>query len=1285
MDDFCHYKLNNHMSILFKKQFTLCILVFSYLIIQAQKTEYIRHQINWQPISVDATELKLADNAVYNDRLPAVNLYYDTRPYNRAVFTSAKLIVDKSETISVNTELNQKITNTDFTFSTDLIELRKKYTINTTVFPIRRTADGQIEKLISFTIELTVTDAPALIGRNPESTFNSVLANGDIYKISVEKTGIYKIDKSFLESKLGIDVSKLNPKKLKIFGNRGGRLPEANSASRTDDLQELAIFVTGEGDGKWDNGDFALFYAEGADVWRFLPASNSFSFDKNIYDTNNYYFIKIDNQDGLRIQKSTAVADIPDLELSNYDMLQRLEDDKTNLLGSYTAAEGTGKEWYGDIFNSSAKEKLLTSRFDFSGFNPSAHVEAEMVFAGRSKSNSTVSLSIGSKTINKIISPVSVLNAESTYANKTFLKESFTINDANPVVKLSYTGTSSDAEGWVDFVQIVHSRLLAPGNTQTSFRSRASKSAGTASFIIKDYSSQTIWDITNPYTPVEMMVSDGQMKFKPANTVREFMSHNIISGAPDPVALGKIPNQNLHVMNNEQMIIVYHPSFKADAQRLAEHRSSKSGFKVLAAETTQIYNEFSSGKADPVAIRDMAKLLLERNPDFKYLLLFGDGTYDYKGLVKDIPAENFVPAYETDESLDPIDGFPSDDFYGLLGDNEGVNLKGALDIYVGRLPAKTSDEAKILVDKIIHYDNNEESLGDWRLRSGYVADDEDFNTHLRDIDDIARQDEVRHPLYNQQKVYSDAFKQVSTPGENRYPDANRSINDNIFKGQLTLTYLGHGGPLGWAQERILTVPDIQSWTNINSLTVMVTATCSFGAYDDPAVVSPAEYALLSPKGGAIGMMTTTRAVYTNSNKQLTDAAHELMFKNKNGKAPTLGYILGEGKNKYTGESFRVNSRKFSLLGDPSLHIALPKLQVVTTKINNKDASSVADTINALEKVTIEGYISNENNEIATGFNGTIYPTVYDKKSTLQTLSNDADSPKFNYTLYKNIIFKGAATVTAGKWSFSFWVPKNINYSYGKGRISYYATDQKTTDAAGVFTNFIIGGTTTNLIADDQGPQIDIFMNDESFVPGGVTNANPVLLLNLSDDFGINVTGNAIGQDITAILDGDNQNVYILNDFYEAQKDNYTNGKVKFPLSKLQKGTHYITAKAWDISGNSAEKRVDFTVAEDNDAGLRHVYNYPNPFTTNTTFQFEHDLANTELDVLINIYTITGKLIKSITQTKYSTGFRVNDIGWNGRDDFESGLARGIYLYKIVVHSKELNLKRESGFEKLIKL
>ncbi|MGB4958620.1 MAG: type IX secretion system sortase PorU [Saprospiraceae bacterium] len=1250
-----------------------------------QSEQYISHRIEWTNDTEDSSSLTFDNNGVYYDINPSVSLYYDIRAGRQGILISSTLLVDKTEIITVSEAVKAKITNKEYTYSIELFETKNQYMLSTSVLPVKLTEDGRVERILTFRTQLNYAPSIQSGSRNPDATFKSVLADGDIYKLAVNKSGIYKIDRPFLETKLGINLANINPKKIKIYGNRGGRVPEANSEPRIDDLEELGIWVAGESDGRFDNSDYIIFYAEGADLWKYVPNNNNYVFDKNIYDENNYYFIKIDGQDGKRISKTNELNIITDAETASYDMLQRVEDDKTNLLGAFSGTEGTGKDWYGDYFNGSAREYNLTSKFDFTGLVLSDPIATEMAFAGRSRVTSSVTLSIGNKSTNISVPSVNVLNAESEYARRVVINDTFLASASNPAVKINYPAVSAESEGWLDYLQIISGRELSLNAAQLQFRKKSLKNISSATFLVKNFSSQVVWDVTDPFNPAEVTIKDGKLKFYTNNQVKEFVAHNNTVGAFEPTALGKINNQNLHRVQDEQMIIVYHPKFKDAAIRLAEHRQKHSQIKVIAAETTEIYHEFSGGKADPGAIRDMARLLLGRNPLFKYVLLFGDGSYDYKGLVKDIAVENFVPVYETDESLDPIDGYPSDDFYGLLGDDEGVGLRGGLDVYIGRLPAKSAEEANILVDKIIHYDSAPVSQGDWRMRAGYVADDEDGNTHLRDMDDIARADEMRHPLMLQEKVYADAYKQVSTPGENRYPDANKTINNNIFKGQLTLTYLGHGGPLGWAQERILTVPEINTWTNMDALTVMVTATCSFGAYDDPSVLSPAEYAVLNPKGGAIAMMTTTRAVYTNSNKQLTDGAHELMYQKKDGIAPALGYILSEGKNKYQGDFFRINSRKFTLLGDPSQQIALPKLNIITTKINGKDAQSVTDTINALEKVTIEGIVTDVKGNLASGFNGTIFPTVFDKKSNLQTLSNDIGSPKYSFTAYKNILFKGSATVAGGKWTISFWVPKNINYTYGNGKISLYATDGSAIDASGVYNNIIIGGTSETFVSDDQGPQMDMYMNDRSFVSGGLTSANPNLLLHLSDNFGINVTGNAVGQDITAILDGDQKNVFILNDFYEAEKDDFAKGKVTFPLTGLTNGSHYIIAKAWDISGNSTERRIDFIVAEDGNVTLKHVYNYPNPFTTNTLFQFEHDLTNTELDVIVNIYTITGKLIKSITQTKYSSGFRVNDIGWNGKDDFESSLARGLYLYKIIVQSKELNLTRESKFEKLIKL
>ena len=498
-----------------------------------------------------------------------------------------------------------------------------------------------------------------------------------------------------------------------------------------------------------------------------------------------------------------------------------------------------------------------------------------------------------------------------------------------------------------------------------------------------------------------------------------------------------------------------------------------------------------------------------------------------------------------------------------------------------------------------------------------------------------------------------------------------------------LNYLGHGGPKGWAQERVLQVSDIQGWDNFDKMPLLVTATCTFTGYDEPTVESAGETSLLNPRGGAIGLFSTTRAVYAQANYRLVDAVYDTMFTMSSGQLQTLGEIIMRGKNSNFEDTFRLNARKFSLIGDPAMRLAVPPLNVETSSVNGILIDQFADTLRALDQVTIEGIITGNNGQIVSDYNGIVYPTIYDKESTLKTLANDASSGVRSFEVFKNVLFKGAATVTNGRFSFSFVIPKDINYSFDTGRISYYATNSENVDARGNNNDIMIGGTSNNIISDSEGPEIQLFMNDESFVYGGITNNEPVLLVKLEDENGINVTGTSIGHDLSGTLDDDNQGTFIMNEFYEAEVDNFRRGSARYPLDEIPSGRHSVTVKAWDVLNNSSEARTEFVVVKDGDNILEHVLNYPNPFTTSTNFQFEHDLANTELDILVSIYTVTGKVIKTIEATKYATGYRIDDIHWDGTDDFGSDIGKGVYLYKIKARSDELNLIRESDFEKLV--
>jgi hypothetical protein len=549
-----------------------------------------------------------------------------------------------------------------------------------------------------------------------------------------------------------------------------------------------------------------------------------------------------------------------------------------------------------------------------------------------------------------------------------------------------------------------------------------------------------------------------------------------------------------------------------------------------------------------------------------------------------------------------------------------------------------------------------------------MSDNGDGNTHINDADYIANLVTTNHRNFNIDKLHMDAYRLEVSAGGTRVPDMNDAIYRTQFDGTLTLCYLGHGGPRGISQERVLMREDLNNWQNIDRLPLIVTATCSFCAYDNYKEVSAGEVAILNPSGGAIALFSTVRAVYADRNAYLTQSVFDTIFNKNNARFQTLGEILMNAKNNSTtGE----NGNKFTLIGDPSMRLAIPRYNINTTGINGRPPQLQADTIRALQKVTIEGTIIDDNGIVLTNFNGIIFPTVYDKTATLRTLGQAGSSVR-DFTVQRNILFKGAATVKNGVWKFSFTIPKDIDYSFGKGKISYYATDN-VTDAAGNFEGINFGGTDPSVATDNSPPAVQVFINDDKFVSGGTTGANPTVYIKLSDDIGINIAGTSIGHDLSGYLD-EGQNALILNNFYEAVKDDPTKGIVKYPLSNLSEGRHTIRVKAWDVSNNPGEGSTEFIVASNLTGAISELLNYPNPFSKETNFRFKHSLTGQSLKVKINIYALDGRLIKTLQQDITGVG-TVDNITWNGLTDSGTTPAKGMYIFEALITGK--NTKGES--------
>jgi hypothetical protein len=1095
---------------------------------------------------------------------------------------------------------------------------------------------------------------------------NSVLGTGSWHKFYVKAPGIYKLDIPFLNS-LGINTSSLNSSSIRLYGNGGFMLAESNAGPWVDDLQENAIMVVDGGDGILNGSDHLLFFATGPDEWINDAPNMRFTHRKNIYSERSYFFLSIGGN-GRRI--ATATGSVPSVTVTSFSGRDFHELDSLNFLAS-------GKEWYGEEF-ANAPGKTLTKNFNLT--LPNIQNNSPLLLKTNLVSRSAGAQSRFDIKVNNVPLGQQTINPVSGGQYDLFAQQGIflagTIATQNNIsVEYTYVPGSFNAQGWLNWFELFSRRTISlNGIDQLLFRDWLSVGNNSVEFVVSNATSSTqVWDVTDPLNPIGMQGSLVNNEFRFSNagaTLKEYIAFNPVNYLT-PIAIGKIANQDLHNTSPADLIVITYPAFLQQAQRLADLHQQQSNMRTVVVTTEQVFNEFGSGSPDPTAMRDFVKMYYDKYGTStadkpKYFLLFGDASFDYKDRLSN--NTNFVPAYQNNISLDPLSTYATDDYYGFLDDNEDINsgiIINYLDIGIGRLPAKNIDEAKNFVDKLVAY-FDPQAFGPWRNNLTFIADDEDLNLHLQDAEILTAPAATTGPVFNQQKIYLDAYQQESGPGGSRYPQVNQAINNQIYNGTLLWNYNGHGGSRRLAEETILDQEIVNSWNNPYRLPLFIAATCDFAPYDQPGINSLGENILMRPKTGAIALMATTRVVFAFSNRIMNNNYLQYALQpDANGKYKSLGDAVKEAKNfTYQTSGDIANNRKFTLLGDPALTLAFPTLKVRATKINSIPATQ-ADTLSSTESVTIEGEVTDVQGNLLTGFNGNVYPTVFDKPQTVNTLANDPSSQVTAFSTQTNALFKGKASVQNGRFSFSFKVPKDINYQFGNGKLSLYA-ENGVQDGNGYFTGFIVGGAGNGGGNDNEGPTIKPYLNDEKFVNGGITNQNPVLLVKLSDSSGINTVGTGIGHDIVATLDNDPRQFFILNDFFQGDLDSYQQGIVRFQLPPLEPGPHTIKIKAWDILNNSNEVVLDFSVANDEELVLSHVLNYPNPFTTNTQFWFEHNQPGQPLQVYLQIMTVTGRVIKTFNQVIVTDGNRSDRIEWNGRDEFGDKIGRGIYIYRLRV-------------------
>jgi hypothetical protein len=1225
------------------------------------------------------------------------NYYYDA--YQQSLYSNLNLntsntLDEKSlqiinvvyETISVSSLGNLVLANIPTSIKATIYSTKSRNTIQNflRLSPIIKDNSGYKRVIsYSYTINNGATNKNTTV-KNSTVIANSVLASGDWYRFYIEKSGVYKITKDFLQQ-LGINLNGLDPKKIKIYGNGGKMLPLANNTFYPSDLTENAIQIQGENDGTFNSDDFILFYGEGTFNWNDESQTNL-----NIYDSKSYYYINAQGIDGKRISNMTQPTGVNTLNLITYDDYQFHEVDLKNIAQ-------VGRQWVGETFDINQDQEFT---FSFPNIDTSVPVNLNVSLASAAFTSTSFKISANSLDVGTVLFSALNTNSDIQYFNGNLPNNTTFTGTSVVKIKLSYNNNGvPGSKGFLDYIRLkAKSKLQGTGN---QFPFQYDLSSSTLGIVSYDFSNATsisqIWEITDLYN-VTKFENNNQNTFSFKANLGELKKYIAIDPndyyTPLKESKLKIANTNIKgtIFKNAQgqfqdidYVIIAPELLKNQADKLASFHQKNSNLNVKVITLENIYQEFSSGKQDIAAIRNCIKYIYTNatssDKRIKYVNLFGDASFDYKKRITN--NSNIVPIYESLISNTIGEAsFASDDFYGLMDDSEGniTTYYGGIDIACGRMLVNNAIQADEMVNKVMEY-YDKKSYGSWRNHYVTLADDSDkaSDPSLQSrqntlADEIATQ----KPFLNVSKIFLDSYTQEASAGGERYPKAKSEFYNEFEKGALVFNYLGHGGEDGLSSERIWDKADSQSISNQYKYPLFITITCEFSRFDNPTRPTAGEYIYWNPKGGAISLVTTIRSIGQFSAENFNDTFSKNLLSYGSNQYTSIAEALRIAKNANPNSATNV----VHYLGDPALILAIPKPKIVLTKVNDIPINQSIPDFKSLAKMKISGQITDENNIPITNYNGVLSTLLFDKKTTKNTLNNDGYSPSISFTNLGETIFRGNASIVNGQFEYSFIVPKDIRIPLDFGKISFYAQkNELKEDVSGYDASIKIGGVNENAIADNNSPKVKLYMNDETFVSGGITNESPLFIAFMEDESGINTAG-GIGHDISAVLDGDVSNPFILNDYYQTELDDFTKGNLHFPLRNLKAGLHTLIYTVWDVYNNATTSEIQFLVIGNESITLTNVLNYPNPCVNHTEFWFTHNKPNEPLEVQVQVLTITGKVVWTRNQTITTPGFLSREISWDTRDDFGNKIGKGVYVYKLTVKTTLTNMKTEK-FEKLV--
>lgn len=1118
-------------------------------------------------------------------------------------------------------------------------------------------------------VQNAVVSKPAQLQKTLAS---SVLAQGTWYELSVSHSGMYKLTYSALKNaKVPVDNIQLST--IRIFNNGGTELPQDPNAPRLNDLTENAIYVyDANSNDKFDSQDYILFYGKSTREWSYNPSTKTYSHYLDHYTETNYYFMTFGGQPGKRIQ------DVQSYRLASYYTPQNFtcgifqEDEIYNLLGS-------GKDWFGTELqmpaSNSSNSNVAIYLNNLYGLDSTQSITYNVRVISRSSDynyfkvyENATGAQLG--TINAGL--VDYSDNEDYFAYPLSPQAFVGTGDlpgGNSLLKIAYNSSSSSAIGYIDWYEIFYKRKFQSVNDVLNFYAPDTNAA--VYYSVRGFSSNSIkvFDVSD-FANVSLIQPDSL-----ANNTVSFGVQTVSGASRQFYSVGDngyltvdniaaVQNSDLHGgLAGADLIIITALDFITQADQLMNFKQSFDGLKTTVVTTTEIYNEFGCGIPDPTAIRDFLKYAYDNYQTMpSYVILFGAGTYDYKNKVANVP--EYVPAYESDESLYQIDTYSSDDYFVEF---TALLMQTPVSMSIGRLSTRSQQDADVVVSKIIQYESKPD-YGSWRNLATFVGDDDVTTGVVNDVGDpsFTAEAEGLANYYvpaelDKRKIYIALYPTVFSSEGRRKPDAAADIVNQLNQGTLLMNFIGHGAPNLWSYAHIfdnsVTIPQL---TNLTTLTLFVAATCDFGRYDDPQAQSGAELLVAWPQGGAIGVVSSTRVSIDPYNVELnSDFFSALLVRDPQRNPMRIGDAFFETKQQDYGQINGTNDIKYQYLGDPTVRIGMPKYQAAVDSLNGKSLAQVQQ-VRALDKLDIKGTIYKPDMTVWNDFSGTALLTIFD--SDRQVLI-----PQWNnypYVDQGSILFRGEVSVKNGKFEGATVVPTDISYSDTSGKVELYF-QAGGSDGSGYTRNVIVGGTDTNVTINHVGPQITIYFDSTNFRDGDIVSEHPTMYVDLHSTNGINLSNVAVGHSLEATFDG--QQSVDLSSYYVGSVDSYQDGEVAYPVTiSLSFGKHSVTVQAFDVFNNQSDTSATFDIESSEQLSIQNVYNYPDPFSSETSFTFQRTAvggANAPVNVTIKVFTLSGRLIKTI-KAPFVTGTFVK-IPWDGLDDDGNRLANGVYLYKVI--------------------